>query len=872
MRSPRSVVTAVLVLSLGLLLPAYAQGPAAGRSPAAPPPVEAAPPPLAKPESPALKLYRELRKVSLDPDQVYKIRDASLDIEDIHISLTDGVIGFTKAVKGRVTGAYFLGDGEVLLIPPNNVERASLALQTGSAVLDEQFRAGFLRFNDDTATKLRAAVRARQDGAEFVSENDGLVGRLAEQDALRLLASFLRAPSAAIPDRMFRARLDGLRLGIFDVALDSLAGEQIGVAKFARSGDDIYYDMLTSFRMRSVRDADERSQEVTPQDIEYGGMLGSARIRKYGIRARIEPPHTLDAEATLDTEITASGERVLFLELSRYLKVRSVEADGQPVEFLQNEALEGSALARRGNDLVALIFPQPLQQGQEMHLKFDYAGPVLSEVGGGLVSVGARGIWYPNHGRAFANFDLEFRAPTEWTLVATGKKVSQHTEGSERVSHWVSDSPIPMAGFNLGEYRQETAKAGDVPIEVYAARGVEKQFPTVLPPSTAGIVMNPPVPALSQEVARFAHRPPFPEPVFDPAPPARLMPEPDRNAAQVAHEAAAMVHFLSQHAGPFPYSSLVLSQRPGPISQGWPGLVYLSSYAFLSPVQRAAMKLPEFESILFGSLMTRHEVAHQWWGDLVGWKTYRDQWLVEALATYSALLSMEKDDPKQVQAVLDHYRDELESENKNHAKRLLAGPVTLGGRLSSSLFPDGFEVVSYGRGTWLLHMLRGLLRDAYAAKPGDSARASKVDADPDEHFYHVLHRIREEFAGKEFSTADLQKIVEAELPDSYRFERRKSLDWFFRGWVNGVAIPKLDLQSVKLSRKGDSMMASGTVLQKDAPDDLITSVPIYASNGSKLTLLGRVFADGEKTSFELQAPLSARKLVLDPYDTVLRQH
>jgi hypothetical protein len=147
----------------------------------------------------------------------------------------------------------------------------------------------------------------------------------------------------------------------------------------------------------------------------------------------------------------------------------------------------------------------------------------------------------------------------------------------------------------------------------------------------------------------------------------------------------------------------------------------------------------------------------------------------------------------------------------------------------------------------------------------------KGDANPDEHFFRVLQRLQQEFAGKDISTADLQRLVEAELPDSYRFERRKSLDWFFQGWVNGTAIPRLDIESVKLSRKGNTMIVSGTLLQKDAPENLVTSVPIYASDGNKLTLLGRVFADGGKTSFELKAPLSARKLVLDPYHTILRE-
>ena len=41
----------------------------------------------------------------------------------IHITLDDGTIAFTKDVLGRITGAFFEGDGEVLLAPPTDVER-----------------------------------------------------------------------------------------------------------------------------------------------------------------------------------------------------------------------------------------------------------------------------------------------------------------------------------------------------------------------------------------------------------------------------------------------------------------------------------------------------------------------------------------------------------------------------------------------------------------------------------------------------------------------------------------------------------------------------------------------------------------------------
>ena len=106
-------------------------------------------------------------------------------------------------------------------------------------------------------------------------------------------------------------------------------------------------------------------------------------------------------------------------------QVDAIEADGRPVDFIQNPAIEGTQLQRKGNDLVAVVFPAPLQAGQELKLRFNYAGEVLSEAGSGLLYVGERGKWYPSFGLSPAQFEMEFHYPANWTLVATGKKLSR---------------------------------------------------------------------------------------------------------------------------------------------------------------------------------------------------------------------------------------------------------------------------------------------------------------------------------------------------------------------------------------------------------------------------------------------------------------
>jgi hypothetical protein len=103
-----------------------------------------------------------------------------------------------------------------------------------------------------------------------------------------------------------------------------------------------------------------------------------------------------------------------------------------------------------------------------------------------------------------------------------------------------------------------------------------------------------------------------------------------------------------------------------------------------------------------------------------------------------------------------------------------------------------------------------------------------------------------------------------------RYEGKASLDWFLDGWVNGTSLPRLELQGVKFTVKANTIAVSGVILQKDAPPDLVTFVPVYAVvSGKAPVLVGRVFADGPESSFHLSAPAGTHKLLLDPNGTIL---
>ncbi len=821
-------------------------------------------------QKPAEALYLQLGQVGLDATRVYQVRGAALERSAIHITLEDGTIAFTQDVMGRTTGAFFEGDGEVLLTPPDDVERKSMSLFTGMAILEEHFATAYFRFNDDAMTEMRPDLRATENKQEFVERWNGTAKNLAQADAMRLLMSLSRLlpvanegspgveENALLPesgkDRFLHARLQGTKLGVFDVYFDSTAPEQVqaGQPKAAENGD-AFYDVWTSFipfsspRAEAASGSNERAAQKLNGERSHEDWVA---VRRYSIKTKVTPPKLIHAQARVELDVKEGGARALLFELSRFLQVESVQMGGQPVEFIHNPAMEGTQLSRRGNDIVAVILPEAAREGQKIDLKFVYGGEVLAEAGSGLLYVGARGTWYPNRGMAMADFDLQFEYPKDWTLIATGKSVSvadaQETKAAGmQTARWVSERTMPVAGFNLGKYRLAAVQAGNVTVETYAAEGVEKNFPgariQVIEPSSSDPVTRAP-----QVI--IPHRP-----------------SPVQNEASVGEAAARAIQYFSERFGPFPYSRLTLTQMPGRDSQGWPGLVFLSSYAFLNDEERAQLHFEPFR-ILLQQMIPAHETAHQWWGDLITWKSYRDQWFSEGLANYCALMMLQEKDPAGFKVVMEKYRQDLAAESSDGDSAVGPGPVTLGVRLFSSHFPEGYEAISYGRGTWLFHMLRTMLRD------GETAGGRKPGAgNSDEPFVRALRRVRQKYEGKPISTRELLDVLAEELPPSLRFEGKNSLDWFMDGWVNGTALPRLELKAVKFTPKGAGLTVTGTIVQKDAPEDLVTSVPVYgiAQGKQSMVLLGRVFADGQESTFRVSAPAGVHKIVLDPNGTIL---
>jgi len=211
-----------------------------------------------------------------------------------------------------------------------------------------------------------------------------------------------------------------------------------------------------------------------------------------------------------------------------------------------------------------------------------------------------------------------------------------------------------------------------------------------------------------------------------------------------------------------------------------------------------------------------------------------------------------------MRVALNYYRNELLRETKNGIIAD-AGPVTLGRRLTSSKFPDAYERVLYGRGTWLIHMLRTMLHEA-AGGDGDAV------------FFSALKGLLDAAPNHKVSTLDLQHAFEQVMPASLGYEGKKSLAWFFDSWINGDSIPQFSLENVRMTPSAGKLKVTGSIRQEHAAHDMVTAIPMYTVDAAgKSKFLGFVFADDTKTEFTLIAPAGTKQIVLDPEETVLRR-
>ncbi|HEY2462051.1 MAG TPA: M1 family aminopeptidase [Candidatus Acidoferrum sp.] len=782
------------------------------------------------------QIYDQLNALRVDPATVYSITGTTrIEVRrgDALLSFEEGKLAFLAPFDGRITGAVFTGRGHALAVPRGTVEKQQMAHFVGAPLLDQDFTNGWLRFTDETAAELLQQLRTEdispQQDPAFASRWDTLLAFGNPAQSLRLLFNTL----SRTPQTYFYAGLDGIATGQFDVVYDLQREEPMFIGQARKSGNLTFYDVWSSYKI----------PEAHP-------MPASFQALHYAIETSVLANNSLDATTAVRMRAATGADRMLVFQLSPALSVDSVTGDSaEPLTFFQNDGMTVQQRAAHGNEFLYVILPAELPRDKEFTLRFHYRGNVIEDAGNGVLFVGARESWYPHFGGTadFAGYDITMRWPRRLRMIATGAKIEEHEDGDSRVGHWRTEKPVSVAGFNLGEYVSASLTSGSHSVDVYANRQLEQALQNRLGRADSGGLDATLPPPTSLE-ARIGHREMQ-----------TVTPSPADALKGLGREIDSSIRFYEAFSGPFPYQNLSVSQIPGSFGQGWPGLLYLSTFSFLSADTQRRAGLSESGQEHFTELVPYHEVAHQWWGNVVGWNSYRDQWIDEAIANYLALLfaDSQKNSDHALHIWLDRYRHRLLEKNPGTDYSAAdLGALDLGNRLSSSRTPNGFEEIIYSKGAWVIHMLREMMR-----QPGAK--------NPDARFTALLRSLETQYAYRGLSTEDLQHEVEAVMTPSMALEGGHSMDWFFEEWVRGTGIPRYKVEfTVHHDEKGYTVR--GKLFQAGVPRSFIANVPLYIStSGSHSMPLGIVTAAGPETSFHFTVATEPHKIIIDPQQTLL---
>ena len=776
------------------------------------------------------ELYGTLNDLKLDPSAVYTLPPSSrieLHRGDALLSFEEGRICLFAALDGRVTGAVFSGRGHVLAAPRDPVEKQQLALFTGAPLLDQSISSAYLRFTDETAAELQRQFQnggiSAKDDLNFVTRWDALLPSFNVLHSLRILSDALTEN----PRPYFYAGMEGLATGPFDFVFDQDHDEPMFLGQAHKQAGSAFYDIWASYRM----------PDVAPRKIAF-------RSVKYTLDTTIQQDTTLSGSAVIQIRAETGGERFLPLQLSRSLQVKSVTSEsGQALDFFQNEGMTSQQRESQGNDMLYVVLPAAPRPGEDFRLTFHYSGHVIRDSGNGVLFVGARESWYPHWGDAsdFAAYEMTMRWPRRLRLAATGTKLDEKEEGDFRVGHWKTETPAAVAGFNLGEYAFVSVAASNYSVDVYANRQLELALQRRMQSLDQEIAAN----IATSRSSRLPAQVQLPSTSASPA----------DGLKRLAREIDSSIHFYEGFAGPFPFRQLAVSQIPGTFGQGWPGLLYLSTYSFLPATAQEKAGLSTTGQEHFSELVPFHEAAHQWWGNVVGWSDYRDQWIDEAIASYMALLyaDSQKTPDRRIRVWLERYRGHLEEKLPN-SDLIVAdiGALSLGNRLSSSKAPEGFEQVIYSKGAWTIHMIREMLR-----QPGSK--------NPDARFQTFLQKLYSKYSYRALSTSDLQHELDAVMTPAMDLDGNHSMEWFIEDWVRGTGVPHYRAEYTT-KRTENGFAVKGKLLQTRVPRGFVAPVPIYSSGGA---LLGRVIAGGDETPFHFNTATDPGKLQIDPHMTLL---
>ena len=224
-----------------------------------------------------------------------------------------------------------------------------------------------------------------------------------------------------------------------------------------------------------------------------------------------------------------------------------------------------------------------------------------------------------------------------------------------------------------------------------------------------------------------------------------------------------------------------------------------------------------------------HELAHQWWGGVVSWKTYQDQWLTEGLAQFATLLYLENT------LSAGAYRRVLNASKRWVARKNDAGPIIYGRRIANlSGDLQAFQSVVYNKSALLFLMLKEMLGE--------------------EELLQRLRRMLVDFKR--------QSLVSARFIQHFS-QGEERLKKFFQGWVYSRRLPKVLYQTVISGRNAEI-----TFTQAESDFVFPVAVRVACADGKYTRTLiveqspqtFRIFENAPILSLQVEAPVAPVEL------------
>ncbi len=684
-----------------------------------------------------------LYRLALTTSRQLVARDLVVRSEDFELRLPSGSV-FVAEAEGGVTAMVMLGPGEMVFSPAPETEKGQVRLFAGADTLATGFDAALVRLNPNEFD-LRVSAGALQ--------NRSVDGR------------DLRRAQQVFSEEIGKS----FALDLSDLSADSWS-------MLPGPGD-----FLAEVRTRRFNTLTYARSSNQPEDITLFDRQKRRNISIYTSAPRLAARgRSYDEDAQMDYDILDHQLDVTFTPDKRGIegtarlkvRVRSVAMTSMTLKLadsLSVSSVVSSDVGRllhfrvRNQDNVVVNFPSAVPRGAELTLTVRYAGRLEGQdveqeslqVGPGdrvrtedayippetSVLYSNRAYWYPQSTVTdYATATLRFTVPANYECLASGSLASATPvtlpdtgRGAERLFTYNVSQPARYLAVLISRFvRVDTVKA---PLGI----AVEDDQPRARPPAPLPTGMRPGPTRNAQPITVEAN------------------PREQRRARELVPIAADIVRFYTGLLWDSPYPSLTLAviehDLPGGHSPAY--LVTLHE-----PLPTTSFRWRNDPAMFrdFPEFYLAHEVAHEWWGQAVGWENYHEQWLSEGFAQYFAALYAEH----------RHGRDTFEQMLRQFRRWTLdtsnQGPVYLGYR-AGHIRGDTrvFRALVYNKAAGVLHMLRRLTGD--------------------ELFFSSLRRFYFQDRFRKAGTDDLQKAFEAET--GHPWQR------FFDRWIYGATLPRV---------------------------------------------------------------------------------